>query len=85
MSLLVQQWELGTKSTSISHQLITLGKVGDWKTVAMSAGFGALGGAVGGLGGSALEAFASSRAGIAFVAGAVSGTITGHYDKNSRR
>jgi hypothetical protein len=68
----------------IYHQMTTQGRVSDWKAVAMSAGFGALGGAVGGLGGSALEAFASGRAGMAFVAGAVSGSVRGHYDNSKK-
>jgi len=67
----------------IYHQMTTQGRVSDWTAVAINAGFGALGGALVGLGGSALEAFASGRAGMHFVAGAVSGSVRGHYD-NSR-
>ena len=68
----------------IYHQMTTQGRVSDWTAVAINAGFGALGGALVGLGGSALEAFASSRAGMAFVAGAVSGSVRGHYDNSKK-
>ncbi|WP_148230426.1 hypothetical protein [Marinithermus hydrothermalis] len=84
------QWEnvvigaVAGAAFEIYRQITSSDRVRDWGDVARSAAYGAITGAVGGLGGSVLEAFATGRIGAGFIAGGLAGTIEGHTTRKSR-